>query len=43
MVYALIGEGVFGKNPGDRQSDFDAVYDFEETFARPYEPPAASA
>ena len=43
MVYALIGEGVFGKNQGDQPSDFEGVYDFEETFARPYEPPAASA
>ena len=43
MVYALIAEGVFGKNPGDRKSDFDGVYDFEETFARPYDPPSASA
>lgn len=43
MVYALIGEGVFGKNQGDQPSDFEGVYDFEETFARPYDPPSASA
>lgn len=43
MVYALIAEGVFGKNAGDKQSDFDNVYDFEEVFAKPWEPPAASA
>jgi len=38
MVYALIGEGVFGKNGEDKESDFDDVYDFEEVFAKPYEP-----
>ena len=43
MVYALIAAGVFGKNAGDSQSDFDGVYDFEEVFAKPWEPPAASA
>ena len=43
MVYALIAAGVFGKNAGDKQSDFDNVYDFEEVFAKPWEPPAASA
>ena len=41
MVYALINEGVFGKNGSDKPSDFDDVYDFEETFAKPYEPPVA--
>ena len=41
MVFALVNEGVFGKNPGDKPSDFDDVYDFGETFAKPYEPPAA--
>ena len=39
MVYALIGEGVFGKSGSDKVSDFEGVYDFEETFAKPYEPP----
>ena len=43
MVYALIAEGVFGKNAGDRPSDFDDVFDFEEAFAKPWEPPARSA
>ena len=43
MVYALIAEGVFGKNAGDRQSDFDDVFDFEDAFAKPWEPPAQSA
>lgn len=43
MVYALINEGVFGRNPDDKPSDFENVYDFEETFAKPWDPPAASA
>ena len=38
MVYALIGEGVFGKNGEDKPADFEDVYDFEEAFAKPYEP-----
>lgn len=34
MVYWLIDEGVFGKKPEDRLSDFDDVYSFEEVFDR---------
>lgn len=38
MVYALINEGVFGKKPGDSPADFDGVFDFEDAFAKPWEP-----
>ena len=32
MVYALIGQGVFGRNENDRREDFLEGYDFEEAF-----------
>ncbi len=38
MVSALVGEGVFSKSSGDSDKDFENVYDFEETFDRPYRP-----
>lgn len=38
IVYNLIEAGVMGKTPTDRKDDFADVYDFEEAFAKPFEP-----
>lgn len=38
MVFNLIGAGVFGKTEEDSIEDFKNVYDFEETFVRPFAP-----
>ena len=39
MVYRLIGEGVFGKKPEDRETDFKDIFDFTEAFDPPVAPP----
>ena len=38
MVFNLIAAGVFGKTEEDSIEDFKNVYDFEETFVRPFAP-----
>ena len=38
MVHALVNEGVFGKKPSDKTSDFDDVFDFQDAFEKPYAP-----
>ena len=38
MVHALVNEGVFGKKPSDKTSDFDGVFDFQDAFEKPYAP-----
>ena len=38
MVFNLIGAGIFGKTDEDSIEDFKAVYDFQEAFAKPFEP-----
>ncbi|MGA1204863.1 MAG: Minf_1886 family protein [Opitutales bacterium] len=38
IVFNLVEYGIFGKTEQDRIEDFDAVYDFEETFADPFRP-----
>ena len=36
IVYNLIASGDFEKTPGDAQSDFDAIFDFDDAFRRSY-------
>lgn len=38
MVFALIGEQVFGKQDSDTLEDFGDIYEFEEAFVRPFLP-----
>lgn len=38
IVFNLIDSGLFGKSEEDKPEDFAAVYDFKETFQRPFEP-----
>ena len=38
IVFNLVEYGIFGKTENDRIEDFDAVYDFEKTFADPFRP-----
>ena len=38
MVYHLISEGVMTKTDNDRQSDFNGIFDFSETFDGRYVP-----
>ena len=38
MVFNLIGAGVFGKTEQDSIQDFKNVYDFKESFVKPFEP-----
>jgi uncharacterized repeat protein (TIGR04138 family) len=38
MVFNLIGAGIFGKTERDSIEDFKNVYDFEETFVKPFAP-----
>ncbi len=38
MVFNLIGAGVFGKTERDSIEDFKNVYDFKESFVKPFEP-----
>ena len=43
IVFNLVGEGILGKTDQDRQEDFTGVYDFDETFSRPFRPARAGA
>lgn len=38
MVYQLIEHGVFSKTESDRKEDFEEIFDFEETFVKPFLP-----
>lgn len=38
IVFQLIEEGVFGKQDSDTLEDFRGIYDFPETFTRPFQP-----
>jgi uncharacterized repeat protein (TIGR04138 family) len=38
IVYNLIEYNVFSKNDGDKREDFEAIYEFEEAFVRPFMP-----
>ncbi len=38
MVFQLIDEGMFGKQESDSIEDFHGVFDFQETFSKPYLP-----
>ncbi len=38
LVYNLIRMGRFGKEKGDKKSDFDDLYDFDEVFNGPFRP-----
>ena len=38
MVFNLIAAGIFGKTEQDSIEDFKNVYDFEETFVKPFAP-----
>jgi uncharacterized repeat protein (TIGR04138 family) len=41
IVFNLVEYGIFGKTEEDRIEDFDAVYDFKETFVQPFIPSEA--
>jgi uncharacterized repeat protein (TIGR04138 family) len=43
MVFQLIEEGIFGKQESDTKEDFDDIYDFEETFVKPFLPGGGKA
>src|SRR6201987_3046249 len=43
MVFNLIGAGIFGKTDEDSIEDFKNVYQFEDVFVKPFEPPPATA
>jgi uncharacterized repeat protein (TIGR04138 family) len=36
IVYNLVSVGLLSTQPGDRESDFAAVYNFSEAFGEPY-------
>ena len=38
MVFALIGEQVFGKQDSDTMDDFGDIYEFQEAFVTPFLP-----
>jgi uncharacterized repeat protein (TIGR04138 family) len=38
IVFNLVEYGVFGKTEKDDRADFVGLYDFEETFAKPFRP-----
>ncbi len=38
IVYNLIRMGRFSQNKGDKKSDFDDLYDFDEVFNGPFRP-----
>jgi uncharacterized repeat protein (TIGR04138 family) len=40
MVFHLIEEQMFGKQESDRKEDFAGVFDYEETFVKPFQPKA---
>jgi uncharacterized repeat protein (TIGR04138 family) len=42
IVFNLVESGKLGKTADDRREDFDDVFDFHETFAKPFLPRAAS-
>jgi len=42
IVFNLIETGVFSKSATDQQSDFEAVFDFEEVFEKPFRPKPTS-
>ena len=42
MVFNLIGAGIFGKTDEDSIEDFKNVYQFEDVFMKPFEPPKAA-
>lgn len=37
IVYTLVAVGLLVTQPGDREEDFEAVFDFDEVFATTYE------
>lgn len=43
MVFNLIGAGIFGKTDEDSIEDFKNVYEFQEAFVKPFEPPETPA
>lgn len=43
MVFNLIGAGIFGKTDEDSIEHFKNVYDFQDAFVKPFEPPPAPA
>ena len=43
MVFALIEEGIFGKQESDERSDFDEGFDFHQCFVSPYLPKSKSS
>src|SRR3954454_24013196 len=43
MVFNLIGAGIFGKTDEDSIEDFKGVYQFQDAFVKPFEPPPPSA
>lgn len=40
MVFHLIEEQMFGKQDSDRKEDFIGIFDYEETFVKPFLPKA---
>jgi len=38
IVYNLIEAGVMGKTASDNRKDFKGIYNFQDTFGRPFEP-----
>lgn len=43
MIFQLVEMGVLGRTENDRIEDFNAVYDFEAVFTRPYRAPTRPA
>jgi uncharacterized repeat protein (TIGR04138 family) len=43
MVFNLIGAGIFGKTDEDSIEDFKNVYEFDDVFVKPFEPPVTPA
>ncbi|MCX6920767.1 MAG: hypothetical protein NTX20_05530 [Verrucomicrobia bacterium] len=37
IVFNIIETGMFGRSPEDNLADFEAVYDFKETFHKPFD------
>jgi uncharacterized repeat protein (TIGR04138 family) len=38
IVFNIIDTGLFGRSPEDKIEDFTNIYDFKETFLKPFEP-----
>ena len=38
VVFNLVNAGLLGKQPRDRREDFNAGYDFETAFSKPFRP-----